>query len=167
GVAKIFDFGKSRDISKPTILPHGTFDAPEVINGIEAGAAADYFSLGCLVGFMLQKFPPFYDEDDKTFYKQIQNEAPKIEIADETAKDFVTQLLQKDPNVRLTKVLNHPYLKVSIQPIFAPGNILNLKQDKVPANAGCRSNMQGTDLVLSNGLLRFPTRRCTKWINGH
>ena len=43
------------------------------------------------------------------------------EISDPDARDFVLNLLKKDPNDRLKDLLNHPFLKdAPVEPLFFP-----------------------------------------------
>uniref|UniRef100_A0AC35F277 Protein kinase domain-containing protein n=1 Tax=Panagrolaimus sp. PS1159 TaxID=55785 RepID=A0AC35F277_9BILA len=168
GIAKIFDFGKSRDISKPRILPKGTYDAPEVLKGVEAGGAADWFSYGCCFGYIIQKVPPFYDADDAKFHSKILNEEPVIRIEDPMTRKFITDLLKKDPSKRLTSVLQEEYLKVdSSKPLFIPRN--NFLEKKICNNNHSPKEIQMkehcVDLIISDGLIRFPTRKNIDWMN--
>uniref|UniRef100_A0AC35F6R9 Protein kinase domain-containing protein n=1 Tax=Panagrolaimus sp. PS1159 TaxID=55785 RepID=A0AC35F6R9_9BILA len=120
GIAKLMDFGKSRDISKPRILPKGTYDAPEVLN------------------------------------------EPLIRIEDEMTRKFIANLLEKDPSKRLTSVLQEQYLKVNTTPIFCPGKCLKEKQ---PEEKKLRLNKIGNDLIISEGLIRFPTWKGAKFMD--
>uniref|UniRef100_A0A914R6K0 Protein kinase domain-containing protein n=1 Tax=Panagrolaimus davidi TaxID=227884 RepID=A0A914R6K0_9BILA len=162
GIAKLMDFGKSRDISKPRILPKGTYDAPEVLKGMEANDSADWFSYGCCFGFVIQKIPPFFHANDAIFHSKILNEKPLIRIEDEMARKFITDLLEKDPSKRLTSVLQEQYLKVTTNPLFCPGPCLKGKQ---PEEKELRSNNIGNDLIISEGLIRFPTWKGAKFMD--
>uniref|UniRef100_A0A914PCD2 Protein kinase domain-containing protein n=1 Tax=Panagrolaimus davidi TaxID=227884 RepID=A0A914PCD2_9BILA len=169
GIAKIFDFGKSRDISKPTILPRGSYDAPEVLKGVEAGGAADWFSYGCCFGYIIQKVPPFYHEEDAIFHSKILNEEPLIRIEDPMTRKFITDLLKKDPSKRLTSVLQEQYLKVdSSKPLFIPQKSFLEKKicnNNIHSPKEIQMKEHCMDLIISDGLIRFPTRKNIDWMN--
>jgi len=80
--------------------------SPEMIKGEEYGHSVDWWALGILVFEMLVGLSPFYRRDmntQKTFH-DIREKDPifptRWTIA-EDAKDFILQLLQKDPEERL------------------------------------------------------------------
>jgi serum/glucocorticoid-regulated kinase 2 len=104
------DFGMSKRL-KSGQLTHsfvGTPDylSPEMVRGEGHGYAADWWALGILVFEMLVGLPPFYNKDHNTqkMFNAIREKNPnftaKVNVP-EDAKDFIKQLLQKNPKERL------------------------------------------------------------------
>ncbi|KAM9959051.1 hypothetical protein ACTFIR_000102 [Dictyostelium discoideum] len=89
--------------------------APEVLLGKGYGKAVDWWSFGTLVYEMLSGLPPFYSQDVREMYQKIMNEDLKFTPQfSPDARDFITSLLERDPNKRLrdTKVVkSHPFFK--------------------------------------------------------
>lgn len=85
--------------------------APEILNEEGHGKPVDWWGLGILLYEMIVGFPPFYTgnstSNDKMFHmiksKKVVFPDPvrhKINMSDE-CKDFITKLLNKNPDERL------------------------------------------------------------------
>mmetsp|Transcript_87135 Transcript_87135/g.251651 ORF Transcript_87135/g.251651 Transcript_87135/m.251651 type:complete len:105 (-) Transcript_87135:68-382(-) len=76
----------------------------------------DVWGLGVLLYEFLVGKPPFEDKSERGTYKKIKTGTPVFpsEISRE-AKDLMTKLLNKDPNLRLTldDVLKHPWIALN------------------------------------------------------
>eukprot|EP01133_Synstelium_polycarpum_P008377 gene8377-9846_t len=89
--------------------------APEILKGESYGKAIDWWSFGTLVYEMLSGLPPFYSSDTRVMYNNIMNQklvfTPQFSSE---ARDFITALLERDPNKRLkdTKLIKqHSFFK--------------------------------------------------------
>ncbi|NWR44190.1 KCC1D kinase, partial [Regulus satrapa] len=61
-------------------------------------------------------YPPFYDENDSKLFEQIlkaeyEFDSPYWDDISESAKDFIRNLMEKDPNKRYTceQAARHPW----------------------------------------------------------
>uniref|UniRef100_A0A6B2L9R8 Protein kinase domain-containing protein n=1 Tax=Arcella intermedia TaxID=1963864 RepID=A0A6B2L9R8_9EUKA len=124
-VLKLIDFGfsKSKNDMYGLETPIGTpgWSSSDVMKGQPYSLAVDMWSIGCIVYFALFAVPPF--NSDKTLLSEKVNELNQlvkigtytwpdnIEIS-ETAKKFISRLLEKDPNVRMsaTQALEHVWM---------------------------------------------------------
>ncbi|KAH8732296.1 kinase-like domain-containing protein [Phaeosphaeriaceae sp. PMI808] len=101
------DFGLSKvslDEDNPCRSFLGTVEymAPEVIQGVDYGAAVDWWSLGALGFDLLTGAPPFAGSNNAKIQEKILKSKlslPYYLSAD--AKDLLTRLLRKDPKKRL------------------------------------------------------------------
>ncbi len=101
------DFGLSKvslDEDNPcrSFLGTAEYMAPEVIQGIEYGAAVDWWSLGALGFDLLTGSPPFTGNNNAKIQEKILKQKlslPYYLSAD--AKDLLTRLLRKEPKKRL------------------------------------------------------------------
>ncbi|KAL6703348.1 hypothetical protein ACN47E_009766 [Coniothyrium glycines] len=101
------DFGLSKvslDEDNPCRSFLGTVEymAPEVVQGIEYGAAVDWWSLGALGFDLLTGSPPFIGNNNAKIQEKIVKSKlslPYYLSAD--AKDLLTRLLRKEPKKRL------------------------------------------------------------------
>jgi serine/threonine protein kinase len=101
------DFGLSKvslDEDNPCKSFLGTVEymAPEVIQGVEYGAAVDWWSLGALGFDLLTGAPPFSGNNNAKIQEKILKSKlslPYYMSAD--AKDLLTRLLRKEPKKRL------------------------------------------------------------------
>ncbi|KAF7246603.1 Calcium/calmodulin-dependent protein kinase type 1D [Varanus komodoensis] len=66
--------------------------------------------------FRLCGYPPFYDENDSKLFEQIlkaeyEFDSPYWDDISESAKDFIRNLMEKDPNKRYTceQAARHPW----------------------------------------------------------
>ena len=89
--------------------------APELLLGNGYGFAVDWWSYGTLIYEMLLGLPPFYDNDVQTMYQKIvSNEVRFPRNTPIAIKEFVSMLLMKDPEERLTDpeiMMRHPFFK--------------------------------------------------------
>ncbi|GAM28828.1 hypothetical protein SAMD00019534_120040 [Acytostelium subglobosum LB1] len=76
--------------------------APEILKGEAYGKAIDWWSFGTLVFEMLSGLPPFYSSDIRIMYNNIMTQklvfTPQFT---QESRDFITALLERDPNKRL------------------------------------------------------------------
>lgn len=106
GHIKITDFGFAKQI-KPgtrTFTTCGTPEclAPEVILGLGQDKAVDYWALGILTYELLHGFTPFHSDTSKEVYQNIIRSNVHFPIKlSSSGKDFILQLLEKDPKARL------------------------------------------------------------------
>jgi serine/threonine-protein kinase Psk1 len=101
------DFGLSKvslDEDNPCRSFLGTVEymAPEVIQGIDYGAAVDWWSLGALGYDLLTGAPPFVGNNNAKIQEKIVKSKLTLPYYLSTdAKDLLTRLLRKDPKKRL------------------------------------------------------------------
>jgi calcium/calmodulin-dependent protein kinase I len=118
---KVSDFGLARFMATKDSLftACGTpnYVAPEVLYGMGYDAKVDCWSLGVILYVMLCGFPPFYDEEEESLFKQIKGgsfgfPSPYWDSVSDNAKDLVGKLLCVNPDKRLSaeEVLKHPWL---------------------------------------------------------
>ncbi|NXG37716.1 MYLK protein, partial [Dromaius novaehollandiae] len=99
---------------------HGTpeFMAPEVVSFEPVGFTTDMWSIGVICYILLSGESPFQGDNDMETLSNVT--AAKWEFEEETfseisqqAKDFISQLLQKDARCRLSskEALLHPWLQ--------------------------------------------------------
>lgn len=122
---KLLDFGiahftEDPDASCKTLCGTPLYIAPEVYFNQPYGQQADMWSLGVIVYMMLVGYPPFDDTTfhflvKKTKYKPLLFKAEDWAPISEEAKDFVKNLLDKDPSSRMTaqQALEHDWLRNS------------------------------------------------------
>jgi calcium-dependent protein kinase len=95
--------------------------APEVL-AKNYGPKCDLWSCGVLTYIVLSGMPPFNGSTDQEIMKKVK--IGKFTFADpvwnnvsESGKDFITQLLTKDPDQRpsAAQSLNHPWIQEATQ----------------------------------------------------
>ncbi|KAH0795392.1 AGC family protein kinase [Histomonas meleagridis] len=108
GYLKITDFGlvkeKMNDSNAKTSTFCGTPDyiAPEMILSKPYNKSVDWWSMGILTYEMLYGYPPFYNSNTNAMYRAILNDPLEFPKGGTTyAKDFISQLLNRDPEKRL------------------------------------------------------------------
>lgn len=115
--AQIIDFGLSRfeDMQTAMTTRVGTpyYIAPEVLSR-KYDKACDLWSIGVITYILLAGYPPFYGESDQEIFASVRHgyfdfPSPEWDNISTEAKDFITQLLQKDPAARMsaTQSINH------------------------------------------------------------
>lgn len=80
--------------------------APEVLSR-KYDKACDLWSIGVITYILLAGYPPFYGESDQEIFASVRHgyfdfPSPEWDSISSEAKDFITQLLQKDPSARMT-----------------------------------------------------------------
>ncbi|KFV15019.1 Calcium/calmodulin-dependent protein kinase type 1D, partial [Pterocles gutturalis] len=93
------------------------FSAPEVLAQKPYSKAVDCWSIGVIAYILLCGYPPFYDENDSKLFEQIlkaeyEFDSPYWDDISESAKDFIRNLMEKDPNKRYTceQAARHPWI---------------------------------------------------------
>uniref|UniRef100_A0A672JRU9 Death-associated protein kinase 2a n=1 Tax=Salarias fasciatus TaxID=181472 RepID=A0A672JRU9_SALFA len=122
---KLIDFGLAHKMEAgvefKNIFGTPEFVAPEIVNYEPLGLEADMWSIGVITYILLSGASPFLGESKQDTLGNIS--AVNYEFDEEffchtsdQAKDFISQLLQKDRRKRLTiqAALNHPWIKVSV-----------------------------------------------------
>lgn len=69
--------------------------------------ACDLWSIGVITYILLAGYPPFYGESDQEIFASVRHgyfdfPSPEWDKISTEAKDFITQLLQKDPTARMS-----------------------------------------------------------------
>ncbi|RLW01991.1 hypothetical protein DV515_00007579 [Chloebia gouldiae] len=119
----ISDFGLSKMEGKGDVMSTacGTpgYVAPEVLAQKPYSKAVDCWSIGVIAYILLCGYPPFYDENDSKLFEQIlkaeyEFDSPYWDDISESAKDFIRNLMEKDPNKRYTceQAARHPCTEV-------------------------------------------------------
>lgn len=119
---KVTDFGLAKlrkEEGKKMTTACGTpnYVAPEVLNQQPYGKEVDIWSLGVISYILLCGFPPFYNEDTPTLYRQIRKGEfsfpdPYWTNVSDAAKDMIQKMLTLDPKKRATakQVMAHPWI---------------------------------------------------------
>ncbi|XP_066466407.1 death-associated protein kinase 2-like isoform X2 [Tiliqua scincoides] len=119
---KIIDFGLAQKLEEGVTFKSlcGTpqYIAPEVINYEALSSATDMWSIGVITYILLSGMSPFQGETDSETLSNVVAGAYEFEEkyfsqTSEMAKDFIRQLLVKDPGSRMTasECLIHPWIK--------------------------------------------------------
>ncbi|XP_052780146.1 calcium/calmodulin-dependent protein kinase type 1-like [Mya arenaria] len=106
----ISDFGLSKIEDSGTMATAcGTpgYVAPEVLAQQPYGKEVDCWSIGVIAYILLCGYPPFYDENDAALFQQIlraefEFDSPYWDDISESAKEFIRNLMCKDPKKRFT-----------------------------------------------------------------
>ncbi|XP_056878716.1 calcium/calmodulin-dependent protein kinase type 1D [Takifugu flavidus] len=117
----ISDFGLSKMEGTGNVMSTacGTpgYVAPEVLAQKPYSKAVDCWSIGVIAYILLCGYPPFYDENDSKLFEQIlkadyEFDAPYWDDISDSAKDFIANLMEKDPAKRFTceQALRHPWI---------------------------------------------------------
>lgn len=117
----ISDFGLSKMEGSGDVMSTacGTpgYVAPEVLAQKPYSKAVDCWSIGVIAYILLCGYPPFYDENDSKLFEQIlkadyEFDAPYWDDISDSAKDFISRLMEKDPAKRYTcdQALRHPWI---------------------------------------------------------
>ncbi|KAM9705394.1 calcium/calmodulin-dependent protein kinase type 1D-like isoform 1-T1 [Menidia menidia] len=117
----ISDFGLSKMEGSGDVMSTacGTpgYVAPEVLAQKPYSKAVDCWSIGVIAYILLCGYPPFYDENDSKLFEQIlkadyEFDAPYWDDISDSAKDFISWLMEKDPAKRFTceQALKHPWI---------------------------------------------------------
>uniref|UniRef100_A0AAQ4RI19 Calcium/calmodulin-dependent protein kinase 1Db n=1 Tax=Gasterosteus aculeatus aculeatus TaxID=481459 RepID=A0AAQ4RI19_GASAC len=117
----ISDFGLSKMEGTGDVMATacGTpgYVAPEVLAQKPYSKAVDCWSIGVIAYILLCGYPPFYDENDSKLFEQIlkadyEFDAPYWDDISDSAKDFISCLMEKDPEKRFIcdQALQHPWI---------------------------------------------------------
>jgi len=114
-ILKLIDFGfaKSKNDRYGLETPIGTpgWQASDVMKGEPYSLAVDMWSIGCIVYFTIFGVPPFSSKQEKLCDKITElnemvrigrYELPSSIPISPSAHQFISRLLQKDPNTRMT-----------------------------------------------------------------
>ena len=109
--------------------------APEILEE-RYGKEIDLWSLGVVTFVLLWGYPPFYGQDAKELFVNIYNVNYEFweedwDFISEEAKDFISCLLVKDPQRRMTieEAMVHPWIQS-----FVSHSISNEKIDDLRSN---------------------------------
>ncbi|XP_044278551.1 death-associated protein kinase 2-like isoform X2 [Varanus komodoensis] len=119
---KIIDFGLAQKLEEGETFKSlcGTpqYIAPEVINYEALSPATDMWSIGVITYILLSGMSPFQGETDTETLSNVVSGNYEFEEkyfgqTSDMAKDFIQQLLVKEPGNRMTVVecLSHPWIK--------------------------------------------------------
>jgi len=150
-VVKIADFGLSKMFSEEDklVTSCGTpgYVAPEVISAESYDKSVDMWGVGIITYVLLAGYPPFYADDDTQMFERILScdydyDDECWDDVSDLAKDFISKLIVKEPNERLTaeEAMEHPWLKSD-----TPDKMLNIggkftnynikrKEEQIPYN---------------------------------
>uniref|UniRef100_A0A3B3T5N8 Pregnancy up-regulated nonubiquitous CaM kinase n=2 Tax=Paramormyrops kingsleyae TaxID=1676925 RepID=A0A3B3T5N8_9TELE len=116
----ISDFGLSKMEDQgvlSTVCGSPGYVAPEILQQKKYGKAVDLWAVGVISYILLCGYPPFYDENDTELYRQIMKgeyefDSPFWDDISQSAKDFISHLLQVEPEKRLDcdQALQHPWI---------------------------------------------------------
>ncbi|XP_049318670.1 calcium/calmodulin-dependent protein kinase IGb isoform X5 [Astyanax mexicanus] len=116
----ISDFGLSKmednDIMSTACGTPG-YVAPEVLAQKPYSKAVDCWSIGVITYILLCGYPPFYEETETRLFSKIMKaqyefDSPFWDNISESAKDFIRNMMQKNPKLRFTtdQALRHPWI---------------------------------------------------------
>lgn len=135
---KLTDFGIAHYSEDPmvpckTLIGTPLYMAPEILMQQGYGPSSDLWSLGVIVYIMLAGYAPFDDNDleqlvKKIKYRTVKFDGPEWVLISEQGKQFITNLLDKDPSKRMTaeEALNHKWLRNNCH--AATKNLLEVAQ---------------------------------------
>ncbi|KAG7472503.1 hypothetical protein MATL_G00109470 [Megalops atlanticus] len=91
--------------------------APEVLAQKPYSKAVDCWSIGVITYILLCGYPPFYEETETRLFSKIMKaqyefDSPFWDDISESAKDFIRNMMQKNPKMRFTteQALRHPWI---------------------------------------------------------
>ncbi|XP_041655728.1 calcium/calmodulin-dependent protein kinase IGb [Cheilinus undulatus] len=116
----ISDFGLSKMVDNDIMSTAcGTpgYVAPEVLAQKPYSKAVDCWSIGVITYILLCGYPPFYEETESRLFSKIMKaqyefDSPFWDNISESAKDFIRNMMQKNPSMRYTteQALRHPWI---------------------------------------------------------
>jgi serum/glucocorticoid-regulated kinase 2 len=145
GLAKILEDGQQAN----TFCGTPDYLAPEILNDAGHSFPVDWWAIGILTYEMIVGCPPFFTQSNnyEKMYQMIKKrevtfpdpERYKINMSPE-CKDFIQQLLSKDPTKRLgrngvAEVLGHPWFKGINHEMLVKREIPTSYKPKVSADA--------------------------------
>ncbi|XP_034732136.1 calcium/calmodulin-dependent protein kinase IGb isoform X2 [Etheostoma cragini] len=116
----ISDFGLSKIVESDIMSTAcGTpgYVAPEVLAQKPYSKAVDCWSIGVITYILLCGYPPFYEESETRLFSKIMKaqyefDSPFWDDISESAKDFIRNMMQKNPSMRYSTdlALRHPWI---------------------------------------------------------
>ncbi|XP_042347019.1 calcium/calmodulin-dependent protein kinase IGb [Plectropomus leopardus] len=116
----ISDFGLSKMVENDIMSTAcGTpgYVAPEVLAQKPYSKAVDCWSIGVITYILLCGYPPFYEESESRLFSKIMKaqyefDSPFWDDISESAKDFIRNMMQKNPSMRYSTdlALRHPWI---------------------------------------------------------
>ncbi|XP_061550328.1 calcium/calmodulin-dependent protein kinase type 1G-like isoform X2 [Phycodurus eques] len=116
----ISDFGLSKMLDKDVMSTAcGTpgYVAPEVLAQKPYSKAVDCWSIGVITYILLCGYPPFYEDSETRLFSKITEaqyefDPPFWDDISTSAKDFICNMMQKNPLMRYTteQALRHPWI---------------------------------------------------------
>lgn len=116
----ISDFGLSKMVDNgimSTACGTPGYVAPEVLAQKPYSKAVDCWSIGVITYILLCGYPPFYEETETRLFSKIMKaqyefDSPFWDDISESAKDFIRNMMQKNPHMRYTtdQALRHPWI---------------------------------------------------------
>uniref|UniRef100_A0A3Q3L244 Calcium/calmodulin-dependent protein kinase IGb n=1 Tax=Mastacembelus armatus TaxID=205130 RepID=A0A3Q3L244_9TELE len=116
----ISDFGLSKMVDNgimSTACGTPGYVAPEVLAQKPYSKAVDCWSTGVITYILLCGYPPFYEESESRLFSKIMKaqyefDSPFWDDISDSAKDFIRNMMQKNPNMRYTteQALRHPWI---------------------------------------------------------
>jgi len=113
GLSKVFEGGEQLKTTVGTI----DFMAPEIILSDVYDKTVDYWSIGVMTFVMLSGRLPFFSKKTNLKFQKIASaefdmDGPEWDNISAAAKDFIANLIVKDPKQRLTAqaCLKHPFI---------------------------------------------------------
>ncbi|XP_022618933.1 calcium/calmodulin-dependent protein kinase type 1D-like [Seriola dumerili] len=116
----ISDFGLSKMVDNgimSTACGTPGYVAPEVLAQKPYSKAVDCWSIGVITYILLCGYPPFYEESETRLFSKIMKaqyefDSPFWDDISESAKDFIRNMMQKNPSMRYStdQALRHPWI---------------------------------------------------------
>ncbi|XP_052449075.1 calcium/calmodulin-dependent protein kinase type 1D-like isoform X3 [Carassius gibelio] len=116
----VSDFGLSKMEEKgimSTACGTPGYVAPEVLAQKPYSKAVDCWSIGVITYILLCGYPPFYEETETRLFSKIMKaqyefDSPFWDDISESAKDFIRNMMQKNPKMRYDteQALRHPWI---------------------------------------------------------
>uniref|UniRef100_A0A8C3A159 Calcium/calmodulin-dependent protein kinase IGb n=1 Tax=Cyclopterus lumpus TaxID=8103 RepID=A0A8C3A159_CYCLU len=116
----ISDFGLSKMVDNDIMSTAcGTpgYVAPEVLAQKPYSKAVDCWSIGVITYILLCGYPPFYEESETRLFSKIMKaqyefDSPFWDDISDSAKDFIRNMMQKNPSMRYSTdlALRHPWI---------------------------------------------------------
>ncbi|XP_017274613.1 calcium/calmodulin-dependent protein kinase IGb [Kryptolebias marmoratus] len=116
----ISDFGLSKMADNgimSTACGTPGYVAPEVLAQKPYSNAVDCWSIGVITYILLCGYPPFYEENETKLFSKIMKaqyefDSPFWDDISESAKDFICNMMQKNPSMRYSteQALRHPWI---------------------------------------------------------
>ncbi|XP_010873479.2 calcium/calmodulin-dependent protein kinase IGb isoform X2 [Esox lucius] len=177
----ISDFGLSKmEDSSVMSTACGTpgYVAPEVLAQKPYSKAVDCWSIGVITYILLCGYPPFYEETESLLFSKIMKaqyefDSPFWDDISESAKDFIRNMMQKNPKMRFTTevALRHPWIigktarsrdiyhsvSVQIQKNFAQSKWKKAYNATVAINQMKKLQLVSSDLLVKTQTLDMPT----------